>query len=151
MRATIAADPTDVPFRMLPAFLLTTFGLTWGIFALLVLVPDSMEAVFGPVSNRHPLFILAVYAPAIAAFVFVLRIGGGAAFGRFLSRLLLWRCPWPWVAVLLVGIRLRICPTVCQIPSGRGRPIQCPHQARPSMEQWCVADLSSEPVPHPPI
>jgi uncharacterized protein len=103
-RSTVDADPADVPFSYLLAFLLIAFGLAWGLVALFVLVPGPLEAVFGPVSNRNPLFILAVYAPAIAAFALVLRTGGWTALSRFLSRLLLWRCPWPWYAVLLVGI-----------------------------------------------
>ncbi|MGL5011462.1 MAG: CPBP family intramembrane glutamic endopeptidase [Paracoccaceae bacterium] len=103
-RSTLHADATDVPLRLLLAFLLIAFGLAWGLFALLILVPEQLEVVFGPVSNRHPLFIFAVYAPAIAAFTLVLRAGGWVGLARFLSRLLLWRCPWPWYAVLLIGI-----------------------------------------------
>jgi uncharacterized protein len=104
MSSTADADPPDVAFRSLLHFLLITFGLAWGLFALLVLVPAPLEAIFGPVSNRHPLFILAVYAPAVAAFTLVLRAGGRAGLGRFLSRLLLWRCPWPWYVVLIIGV-----------------------------------------------
>ena len=85
-------------------FWLITFGITWGIVALLLIFPDPMTEWFGELSSRHPLFMLAVYAPAIAAFVLVLRYGGIPALGRFLSRLLLWRVHWGWYAFLLLGI-----------------------------------------------
>ena len=38
-----------------------------GIAALLILFPDQLQAVFGELSYTNPLFILAVYGPAIAA------------------------------------------------------------------------------------
>lgn len=87
----------------LPAFLALTFALSWGIMGLYFGLPGLAE-ILGPVSNGHPLFILAVYAPAIAALVLVLRQGGAAAAGRFLSRLLLWRAGAGWWLFLLLGV-----------------------------------------------
>jgi hypothetical protein len=52
------------------------------------LIPGGAEFV-GDVSNSHPLFILAVYAPAISAIRLVLAYGGLARLWRFLSRLAL--------------------------------------------------------------
>ncbi|MGB5558201.1 MAG: type II CAAX endopeptidase family protein [Paracoccaceae bacterium] len=95
----------QVPFRALAAFFVMAFGLAWGIFAVFIFAP-GVAALFGEVSGSHPLFILAVYAPAIAAFGIVLFHGGPAGLGRFLSRLLLWRCsPW-WYGFLILGIPL---------------------------------------------
>ena len=77
---------------MLP-FLLLVFGLAWSVFALFVLATDWVVSTFGEVSGSHPLFILAVYAPAIAALLLV-GIGAGLAGIRgFVSRLFLWRAP----------------------------------------------------------
>jgi membrane protease YdiL (CAAX protease family) len=85
-------------------FLLITFGLAWGLLAMVLLIPERLEAWFGPIRASHPLFILAVYAPAIAAIALVAWHAGAAGLGRFLSRLTLWRCSPGWYAFLLVGI-----------------------------------------------
>ena len=90
-----------VPLIALIPFLLTTFGLAWGILALYILLPGLMTALFGQLSGHHPLFILAVWSPAIAAFIIITRHAGLAGLQRYLSRLLLWRCPPAWYAFLL--------------------------------------------------
>ena len=96
--------PFTVPFAALLPFLIMTFGIAWGVFVLLLGFTDTVVRIFGEVSAHNPLFILAVYAPAIAAVMIVLFSSGIIGFGRFLSRLLLWRCsPW-WYGFLLVGI-----------------------------------------------
>lgn len=61
-----------IPFSALIPFLLIAFGLAWGIVALFIVFPDRMTAFFGEISGQHPLFFLAVYAPAIAAFIIVI-------------------------------------------------------------------------------
>ena len=92
--------------RSLFPYLAITFGLTWGIVGLLILFPDQTTALFGELSAKNPLFILAVYAPAIAAFTLVIRQGGLPGLRRYLSRLLLWRVHWGWYVFLLAGIPL---------------------------------------------
>jgi uncharacterized protein len=85
-------------------FLIITFGLTWGIIALYIFLPESMAATFGELTGEHPLFYLATYGPAVAALVIVLfktRLNG---IRRFLSRLFIWRAPVLWYAFLLLGI-----------------------------------------------
>ena len=94
----------DVPDRALWPFLLLTFGIAWGVFALFAIFPEQITALMGEPSGRHPLFVLAVYAPAIAAFLLVGRHAGLSGLRRFLSRLLMWRMPAIWWAVLLLGI-----------------------------------------------
>lgn len=93
-------------FRSLAPFLAISFGMTWGIAALLILFPGPIEAIFGELSMTNPLFILAVYAPAFAAFILVARQGGAQGLRRYLSRLLLWRCPFGWYICLILGIPL---------------------------------------------
>jgi len=90
--------------RTLVPFFAVSFGLTWGIAALWVLFPDALASLFGDIGYTNPLFILAVYAPAIAAFALVLRHGGLGGLARFLGRLLLWRCHGGWYAFVILGI-----------------------------------------------
>jgi len=94
----------DVPWTALLPFLLIAFGLAWGILALFVFGPPSIPRRLGELSAHHPLFFLAVYAPAIAAFAIVLRWAGPGGLRRFLGRLRLWRCPPGGYAMILVGI-----------------------------------------------
>ena len=95
-----------VPFIAIVPFLLMAFGLTWGLLALYILLPERMNVVFGKLSGHHPLFFLAVYAPAIAAIVIVAYHSGRSGLRRYLSRLLLWRCSPAWYIFLMLGIPL---------------------------------------------
>lgn len=90
--------------RTLLAFFALAFGISWGLLALFLLFTARAEALFGPVGYTNPMFVLAVYAPAIAAVALVLRHHGWRGLGRFARRLLLWRMPWPWWVLLVVGI-----------------------------------------------
>jgi uncharacterized protein len=92
--------------KSLPAFLMISFGLAWGIMGLFIFNSEQMISIFGPVSGRHPLFVLAVYAPAIAALCVVFWASGISGIKKFLTRLLLWRAPVAWYAFLLFGIPL---------------------------------------------
>lgn len=103
---TFKPEPYQVPFRALIPFLLISFGLAWGIIGLYVFLPERMEAMFGQLTGNHPLFFLAVYAPAIAAFIIVARAGGRAGLQHFLGRALLWRCSAAWYAFLIIGVPL---------------------------------------------
>lgn len=93
-----------VPFSAFIPFLLISFGLAWGIVGLYVFLPEPMGEAFGQLSGNHPLFFLAVYSPAIAAFVLVARTGGFADLRSFLGRVLLWRCHVGWYAFLIIGV-----------------------------------------------
>lgn len=95
------AQQYSVPWIALVPFLLITFGLAWGILALYIFLPGPMGALFGEISGHHPLFILAVWAPAVAAFILVTRYGGLVGLRRFLSRIFRWRCHPAWYGFLL--------------------------------------------------
>jgi membrane protease YdiL (CAAX protease family) len=95
-----------IPFIAIVPFLLMAFGLTWGLLALYILLPERMNLVFGKLTGHHPLFFLAVYAPAIAAIVIVAYHSGRSGLRRYLSRLLLWRCSPAWYIFLMLGIPL---------------------------------------------
>lgn len=90
--------------KTLIPFLLITFGLTWGLALLLMLFYDQIVALFGEVTPGNPLFILAVYSPAIAGIALVLYHYGLKGLGSFLRRLTLWRMSAWWWLFLLLGI-----------------------------------------------
>lgn len=90
--------------RALIPYFTITFGLAWSMVVLLIAFPEQIESIFGDLSAKNPLFILAVYSPAIAAFTLVLWTGSFAGLKHFLSRMLLWRAHWGWYAYLLIGI-----------------------------------------------
>jgi membrane protease YdiL (CAAX protease family) len=100
------ANRRQIPFISLVPFLLIAFGLAWGILALFIFLPNQMTELFGELTGQHPLFFLAVYAPAIAAFIIVTYNAGIGGLRRFLSRFLLWRCSLVWYAFLIIGIPL---------------------------------------------
>ena len=100
------ADRSQISLSSLLPFLLIAFGLAWGILALYIFLTDQMTAIFGQLTGDHPLFFLAVYAPAIAAFIMIMIKAGFGGLRRYLSRLWLWRCSLPWYAFLIVGLPL---------------------------------------------
>jgi membrane protease YdiL (CAAX protease family) len=65
-----------------------------------------MVAMFGQLSGNHPLFFLAVYAPAIAAFLIIVYKTGINGLRRYLTRLFIWRCSPYWYIFLIVGLPL---------------------------------------------
>lgn len=85
-------------------FLVITFGLSWGIAALLIFFTDQMVAIFGEITNRNPLYILMAYSPGIAGAFLVWRHYGLKGLGSFFRRLTLWRMPLVWWLYLIIGI-----------------------------------------------
>ena len=102
----MATSHTEPPIRSVWVFFALTFGIAWGIVVILIAFQDALEAVLGELSAGHPLFILAVYAPAIAAFSLVLWHGGWTGIRAFLFRLTLWRAHIGWYGVMLVVVPL---------------------------------------------
>ena len=106
-RQTPQARPTDA--AVLVPFLAISFGLTWGLSALLFVAYDLITALFGEVSASHPLFILAVYAPLIAATVTVWLRFGFRHLGAFFRRATLaWASPgwWAFIVFVIPGVML---------------------------------------------
>lgn len=97
-------EPTGVSLRPVWSFMAITFGIGWGIGALLFLFTDQIEALFGPISGTNPVFILLVWSPAFAGLALVWRHYGRMGVGSFLRRLTLWKMPSPWWVFLLLGI-----------------------------------------------
>jgi len=90
--------------KTLIPFLAITFGLTWGIAALLILFADQVTAIFGEITSSNPLYMLAVYSPAFAGIFLVWRNYGLKGLGSFFRRLTLWRMPKVWWLFLILGI-----------------------------------------------
>lgn len=80
-----------------------SFAITWGLGMLYVSVPQ-VEQIFGPMSATSPIFLLMVWAPAIASFALVVRHYGWRGLGMFLRRLTLWRMPVGWWAFIALGM-----------------------------------------------
>jgi len=96
----------QVPFISLAPFLFITFGLAWGILGLFIFLPDQMTGFFGELTGQHPLFILGVWAPAIATFVVIIWTSGFKGLRCYFSRLLLWQCSTAWYVFLIIAIPL---------------------------------------------
>jgi uncharacterized protein len=92
--------------RDLTPFFLMTFLIAWGILGLYMFAPESMVRMFGNLTGEHPLFYLAVYAPAIAAMTLIVYRHGLDGVRRFLSRLLQWRASIYWYLLLIVVVPL---------------------------------------------
>jgi len=94
----------QIPIRSIVPFLLITFSIAWTILGLFIFMPEKMTGIFGEITGAHPLFFLAVYAPAIAAFSIILFKTGIEGFKNYLSRLLIWRSSLSWYLFLFLGI-----------------------------------------------
>lgn len=88
----------------LKVFLALSFGVTWGVAALIMLFPEQATSLFGEMSVRNPLFILLVYSPGFAGIFLVWRRWGGSNLSSFFRRLALWHAPPSWWLFLVLGI-----------------------------------------------
>jgi membrane protease YdiL (CAAX protease family) len=103
-QVTRTSEPPGMSLRTVWWFMAITFGLGWGMGAVLFLFTDQIEAMFGPISGTNPVFILLVWSPAIAGITLVWRHYGRRGVGSFLRRMTLWRMPSAWWVFLLLGI-----------------------------------------------
>ena len=96
----------QIPTMFILPFLLITFGISWGILAFFIFFPEQTSSLVGNITGQHPLFFLAVYAPAIAAFSIISLKKGIHGLGQYLARFLIWRCSIYWYVFLIFGIPL---------------------------------------------
>jgi membrane protease YdiL (CAAX protease family) len=87
-------------------FFSITFVIAWGILGLYIFSSETMVRLFGNLTGQHPLFYVAVYAPAIAALSVISYRKGLGGIQRFLSRLLLWRTSIYWYVMLILVVPL---------------------------------------------
>ena len=85
-------------------YLIMTFSIAWAILALYIFLPVQMTGIFGQLSGTHPLFYLAVWAPAISAFTIIVIKEGINGLMGFLARIKLWRTSMMWYFFLIVGV-----------------------------------------------
>ena len=104
MIQTALKSQSNMTGKTLVPFLALTFGLTWGIAALLIFFTDQIVAIFGELSMANPLFILAVYSPGIVGTFLVWHNYGIKGLRSFFRRLTLWRAPGAWWVFLILGI-----------------------------------------------
>jgi uncharacterized protein len=90
--------------KTLIPFLAITFGLTWGIAAILILFPNQIAAIFGEIGTGNPLVILAIYSPGFAGIFLVWLHYRLKGLGSFFRRLTLWRAPLVWWSFIILGI-----------------------------------------------
>ncbi len=91
--------------RHLIAFFALTFAITWGTAAFYFAFPRLVDAWFGGIQGvTHPLFLLAVYGPAIAAIAVIAATRGSAGLRAFSRRLLHLRVHPLWYVAVLLGL-----------------------------------------------
>jgi membrane protease YdiL (CAAX protease family) len=101
--AEMTRNETRSRERGLGLFFTLTFALTWGIAAILIIAPDAVERLFGPIGLSNPLYLLAVYSPAISGLVVVWKRLGRSGLRGFLARLRMIRMPVSNWLFLVIG------------------------------------------------
>lgn len=90
------------------SFFIMTFAITWGVGALMMILPSQLASVFGEMDMDKPfykaVFHLAVYGPAISAFAVIALVHGAAGVRAYLRRFLHFRAGVGWYLLVLVGI-----------------------------------------------
>ncbi len=97
-------DSIDVRTGFIGPFVLLTFGMTWGVMTLFVLVPQYVPAFLGPMGVTHPLYVLAVWSPCLVAMALVVVSAGFGGLRRYLGRLFDVNVAWSWWAFVLLGL-----------------------------------------------
>lgn len=100
MRTDLIARRTD----SLGLFFILTFSITWGLGAFAILLPGQFEALFGKLTETHPLYYVAVAAPTISATILTLARKGWSDLVALYARLVRWRFGVQWYALVLIGI-----------------------------------------------
>jgi uncharacterized protein len=96
--------PDRMTFRTVWAFFALAFGISWGLGMLSMIFADQLEPNFGEMGYTNPIFILMVYAPALAGLFLVGRRYGKLGLKAYFKRLTMWRMPGAWWAFLILGI-----------------------------------------------
>ena len=96
----------EVPYSGAYVFLVMAFGMIALILVILLGWPEEVEQLFGPLQTSHPLFMLAVWSPALSAWAVILYTTGWAGFRGYLTRFRVWRCGLNWGLLIFVVIPL---------------------------------------------
>ena len=87
-------------------FLLTTYGISWGIPGLALLLSALTRAFEVSLEEYSPLSYLVIWAPAISAFTVIYITQGQVGIRAYLRRLLHWRVGWVWYLAVFLGVPL---------------------------------------------
>jgi membrane protease YdiL (CAAX protease family) len=90
------------------AFFLITFGISWGIPGLALVVASLTGAFEVSLRQYSPLSYLVIWAPAISAFMVIGTTQGRVGIRAFVGRLLHWRVSWVWYVVVILGLPFMI-------------------------------------------
>jgi len=86
------------------AFLLITFGLSWGVPGVALLTSAPGEGLNVTLAQYTPLYYLVVWAPALAALLVIGMTQGTSGLRSYARRLFKWRVGLGWYALVLFGI-----------------------------------------------
>ena len=100
----MTTNTSHTPKDSLVPFFIITYAITWGIGAVAIFLPEQFRALFGELSDQHPLYYVAVAAPTISATILSLAREGWSGLGALYSRLIRWRFGIRWYLLALVGI-----------------------------------------------
>ncbi|MDX1991390.1 MAG: CPBP family intramembrane glutamic endopeptidase [bacterium] len=92
--------------RPLLTFFALTFAITWGLALVYVVFDDVLSPVLGPLSDRNPIYWVAVFSPSISALLLTAVFEGWAGVQVLLTRLVQWRFGAVYYALILIGIPL---------------------------------------------
>ena len=104
MTDTAHQTRNDVNTRSIVSFVLLTFGITWGVVAILLISPQLIPAFLGPMGVTNPVYILAVWAPGLVGMGLIAWHTGFAGLRRYFGRLLNLDVAWQWWAFVLLFI-----------------------------------------------
>ena len=104
MTDTAHQTRNDVNTRSIVSFVLLTFGITWGVVAVLLIAPQLIPAFLGPMGVTNPVYILAVWALGLVGMGLIAWHTGFAGLRRYFGRLLNLDVAWQWWAFVLLAL-----------------------------------------------
>ncbi len=95
---------SDIATRSIWSFVVLTFAISWTIILILIKAPQIIPAFLGPMGVTNPVYLIAVWAPGLAAFGLVIKHTGFAGLRRYFGRLFDVGVPWQWWAFVLLAL-----------------------------------------------
>jgi membrane protease YdiL (CAAX protease family) len=89
---------------LLVPFFIIAFLITWGLGAFAILLPVQFEAFVGELTDRSPVYFLAVAAPTISATILTFGRDGLQGLKSLYGQLIRWQFGIKWYALVLFGI-----------------------------------------------
>ena len=88
------------------SFFLITYGISWGIPGIALLISAWTGAFEVSLREYSPLSYIAIWSPALSAFIVIFLTQGKAGIRAYFSRLFHWNVSWIWYAVVFLGVPL---------------------------------------------